>query len=66
MGLTKTLSKQIPLLTIFTILTYAMAYCYQKGVAAYYGYPDLFIKIVIYESPLFNIRINILSEKCLK
>ncbi|EKY3920326.1 TPA: hypothetical protein RJ955_002877 [Enterobacter hormaechei] len=45
MGLTKTLSKQIPLLTIFTILTYAMAYCYQKGVAAYYGYPDLFIKI---------------------
>lgn len=45
MTLTKALSKQIPLLTIFTVLTYTMAYCYQKGVAAYYGYPDLFIKL---------------------
>lgn len=45
MSLARVLTKQVSLLTIFTVLAYAMAYCFQKGVASYYGYPDLFIKI---------------------
>ncbi|EHK3568806.1 hypothetical protein JT624_004400 [Escherichia coli] len=39
------LTKQIPSFTVFTVLAYAMAYSFQKGVASYYGYSDLFIKI---------------------
>ncbi|HFP9220517.1 TPA: hypothetical protein ACTXAA_000636 [Raoultella planticola] len=45
MSLAKILTKQVSILTIFSVLAYAMAYYFQKGVASYYGYPDLFVKI---------------------
>lgn len=45
MPLAKIFTKQVSLLTMFSALAYAMAYYFQKGVASYYGYPDLFIKI---------------------
>ncbi len=45
MELTKLISKQVSALTVFTAVAYGMAYSFQKGIAYYYGYPDLFIKI---------------------
>ncbi|EFF3722956.1 hypothetical protein B7C68_004034, partial [Escherichia coli] len=45
MPLAKILTKQVSLLTVFSALAYVMAYSFQKGVASYYGYPALFIKI---------------------
>ena len=45
MPLAKILTKQVSLLTVFSALAYAMAYSFQKGVASYYGYSALFIKI---------------------